>query len=258
MRGLLVTLTLVVLTASAGAQSSAPPKKVPGRAGAPAAQADANGFRVGEEVLISSGGGWIKGTVLAANGNAYRVRSPLGVDVTKAYPTDVRRVGPLTAKDHALGQYDVHDVVQVNVNGTWMDGEVITTLGMEYQVQFPGQRTAWTNPQNMRPGAAAAKPTAPKAGVPPKPGLASCAGKIEGRYASTGAFGSMTIVFKSGKALMKDAFGASEEELECWMGDGKVYLHKPGESASQDLPLDINDDGTLQSPFGELKRKGSQ
>jgi hypothetical protein len=256
MTGLFVSLALVALTAGASAQAPAPPRTVSGRAGAPTAQADANGFKVGEEVLISSAGGWVKGTIVSANGNAYRVHSELGVDVTKVYPSDLRRVGPLTAKDHANGQYDLQDAVQVNVNGAWVDGQIISTLGMEYQVQLPGRRTVWANPQIMRPGAVAAKPAAPKSGAPPKPGLTSCAGKIEGRYATTGAFGSMTIVFKSGKAIMKDALGTSDDELECWMGGGKVYLHKPGES--QDLPLDINDDGTLQSPFGELKRKGNQ
>ncbi len=67
----------------------------------------------------------------------------------------------------------------------------------------------------------------------------------------------MTIVFRSGKAIMTDQIGDNNLELECWMSVDRVYLHKPGESASQDMPLDINDDGTLQLPFGELKRKGS-
>jgi len=256
MKRLFVALALVALTAGAGAQSPTPPKSVAGRASAPAAQADANGFRVGEEVLISSAGGWMKGTILSANGNAYRVHSELGVDVTKVYPSDLRRVGPLTAKDHANGQYDLHDVVQVNVNGGWVDGEIISTLGMEYQVQLPGRRTVWANPQIMRPGAVAAKAVAPKSGAPPKPGLTSCAGKIEGRYATTGGFATMSIVFRSGKAIMRVPFSQEDDELECWMGGGKVYLHKPGES--QDMLLDINDDGTLQSPLGELKRKGKQ
>ena len=66
----------------------------------------------------------------------------------------------------------------------------------------------------------------------------------------------MTIVFRSGKAVMRAPFSQEDDELECWMGGGKVYLHKPGES--QDMLLDINDDGTLQSPLGELKRKGNQ
>ena len=248
-------LMIIAVTTTFSAQSAAPPKSVAGRAGSPATQADANGFRIGEEVQISTGQGWMKGTILSANGNVYRVRSQIGIDTTKLYPDEVRRIGPLTPKDRAAGQYNLHDAVQVNVNGTWVDGEIITTLGLEYQVQLPGRRTVWANAQTMRPGAAAPKPAAPRAGNPPKPGLTSCAGKIEGRYATTGGFATMTIVFKSGKAIMRAPFG-EDDELECWMGGGRIYLHKPGES--QDMPLDINDDGTLQSPLGELKKKGNQ
>ena len=263
MTRLLLTLAFLGLTAAAGAQSSTPPKSGAGRASAPAKQAsapatpaDANGFRIGDVVEISTGQGWMKGTILSANGNVYRVRSQIGIDTTKLYPDEVRRIGPLTPKDRAAGQYNLHDAVQVNVNGAWVDGEIITALGLEYEVQLPGRRTVWANAQTMRLGTAPPKPAAPKAGSPPKPGLTSCAGKIEGRYATTGAFGSMTITFRSGKAIMAALLG-DDEQLECWMGGGRVYLHKPGESASQDVPLDINDDGTLQSPFGELKRKGS-
>ena len=256
MTRLLLTLAFLALTAAAGAQSSTPPKGGAGRASAPATPADANGFRIGDVVEISTGQGWMKGTILSAIGNVYRVRSQIGIDTTKLYPDEVRRIGPLTPKDRAAGQYNLHDAVQVNVNGAWVDGEIITALGLEYEVQLPGRRTVWANAQTMRPGTAAPKPAAPKAGSPPKPGLTSCAGKIEGRYATTGAFGSMTITFRSGKAIMAALLG-DDEQLECWMGGGRVYLHKPGESASQDVPLDINDDGTLQSPFGELKRKGS-
>jgi hypothetical protein len=250
-----VPLALVALTAALIAQASAPPKSVAARAGAPTAQL-ANGFKVGEEVLINTPQGWIKGTLLSGNGNIYRVRSEVGIDVTKIYPDEVRRTGPLTAKDREAGQYNLREAVQVNVNGTWVDGQIIATAGLEYQVQLPDRRTVWANAQAMRLGAAPVKAAVPQSGVPPRPGLTSCAGKIEGRYATTGAFGSMTITFRSGKAIMAALLG-DDEQLECWMGGGRVYLHKPGESASQDVPLDINDDGTLQSPFGELKRKGS-
>jgi hypothetical protein len=256
MTRLLLTLAFLALTAAVGAQSSTPPKNGAGRASAAAAPADANGFRIGDVVEINTGQGWMKGTILSANRNVYRVRSQIGIDTTKLYPDEVRRIGPLTLKDRAAGQYNLHDAVQVNVNGTWVDGEIITVLGLEYEVQLPGRRTVWANAQTMRLGTAAPKPAAPQAGSPPKPGLTSCAGKIEGRYATTGAFGSMTITFRSGKAIMAALVG-DDEQFECWMGGGRVYLHKPGESASQDVPLDINDDGTLQSPFGELKRKGS-
>jgi len=129
--------------------------------------------------------------------------------------------------------------VQVNVEGRWVDGEIITTMGMDYQVQLPGNRTAWASSENLR-HVAAEKPATPKSGVPPKPGLTSCAGKVEGRYATTGGFGSVTILFRSGKAIMKDAVGGNDVELECWMGGDKIYLHKQGDSANQDMPIDIN------------------
>jgi hypothetical protein len=255
MKGLFVALALVWLATAANAQSPAQPKSAAGRAGAQAAPADANGFRIGDVVEINTGQGWMKGTILSANGNVYRVRSQIGIDTTKLYPDEVRRIGPLTAKDRAAGQYNLHDAVQVNVSGTWVDGEIIATLGLEYQVQLPGRRTVWANAQTMRPRAVAPKPAAPAAGGPPKPGLTSCAGKIEGRYATTGGFATMSIVFRSGKAVVRLPYSQEDGELECWMGGGKVYLHKPGES--QDMLLDINDDGTLQSPLGELKRKGN-
>ena len=66
----------------------------------------------------------------------------------------------------------------------------------------------------------------------------------------------VSIVFRGGKAMLKDM--ASDEEYECWMGDGKIWLHKAGESPEQDMPIDINDDGTLDTPFGEIKKKASK
>jgi hypothetical protein len=44
-----------------------------------------------------------------------------------------------------------------------------------------------------------------QAGQPPKPGMTSCAGKFEGRYASAaGGPGVTTIVFRSGKATLRE------------------------------------------------------
>ena len=48
-----------------------------------------------------------------------------------------------------------------------------------------------------------------------------------------------------------------DDIYECWMGGGKIYLHKPGGGPIPDMPLDINNDGTLDSPAGELKKKGN-
>ena len=153
--------------------------------------------------------------------------------------------------------YEIHDRVQVNFEGQWIDSEVLGGLGMDYQVAIPGNRTVWANLQQLRYVGPAVKPATPKAGTPPKPGLTSCAGKIEGRYATTGSgFGSFTVTFRSGKATMRD-IGGNDENLECWMGDGKIYLHKPGDPPNTDMPFDINNDGSLQTPFGEITKKGN-
>jgi hypothetical protein len=58
-----------------------------------------------------------------------------------------------------------------------VEGEIITTMGMDYQVQLPCNRTAWASSENLR-HVAAEKPAAPTSDVPPKPGLTSCAGKV--------------------------------------------------------------------------------
>jgi hypothetical protein len=105
---------------------------------------------------------------------------------------------------------------------------------------------------NPRPKQAAATSSA----TAPKPGLVSCAGKFEGRYATTGsAMGSFTIVFRSGKATMIDT-GSNEEHFDCWTGGGKILLHQPGRD-NMDMPIDVNDDGSLQTPIGEIRKKGS-
>ena len=168
----------------------------------------------------------------------------------------MHRIGPLTPGDRAAGLYELHDRVQVNFEGRWTDSEVLTILGMEYQVKLPGNRAVWAKPENLRYVGAPLKPAAPAAGTAPKPGLVSCAGKFEGRYSNTGGFGNMTIIFRSGKATLADPTGGGEE-VECWTGGGKIYLHKPGDPAGQDMPIDINNDGTLQTPLGEIKKKGN-
>jgi hypothetical protein len=223
--------------------------------GGAAPSAGTNGINVGDSVEVVTGFGWTPAKVLAINGNSYRVLAN-GIQVTKDYPSEVRRLGAATAQDHANGQYRLGDRVQVNVQGTWTDGKVIAELGSEYQVELPGNRTAWASGPNLRPGAPAPAAAAPKAGVPPKPGLVSCAGKFEGRYATTGGgFGSFTFTFRSGKATLTD-LGGNDEVFECWTGGEKIYLHQPG-NPNLDMPIDINLDGTLQTPIGEIKKKGN-
>lgn len=219
-----------------------------------AVQADANGFKVGDVVEVDTAFGWTDATIVAARGDNYQV-SINGTVVLKTYPAELHRKGKYTDRDHAVGLYALKDIVQVNIRGKgWIEGAVTTTRGMEYQVTFPDKSTAWASGQNIRyvrtPG-----PAVVTTGVAPKPGFVSCAGKIEGRYATTGGFGSMTIVFKAGKATMTAGFG-DEETLECWTAKDKIILRKPG-SPEQDMPIDINNDGTLQTPFGELKKKSA-
>jgi len=242
----------------AGAQTAAR-----GRAAAPA-PASAAGIKVGDTVSISTAFGWVDGKVVSFNGDNYTVQAQTGATVMKTYPAELRRIGPPTAYDRSRGVYEVGDKVQVNDGGKWIDSKIITTLGMEYQVELPGNKTAWAKPELLRlvtpaPSKAAPASTAAAASgstgaaKPPKPGLASCAGKIEGRYAASNGL-PYTMEFRSGKVTIKAPL-MGDEQAECWTGGGKIVLHKPGEP--DDIEMDINDDGTLQTPFGEMKKRGS-
>jgi hypothetical protein len=222
--------------------------------GSAPAQMASNGIKIGDAVEVVTGFGWTPARVIAINGNSYRVLVQ-GHQLSKDYPAEVRRIGGATIQDHANGQYRLGDAVQVNFQGRWIDSKIVTEMGMEYQVELPGSRTAWVSPHDLRPAAAATGAAAPKAGGPPTSGMTSCAGKIEGRYATTGNFGSFTITFRSGKATMTDV-GGNDEVFECWMMGEKLLLHQPGRS-NLDMPIDINNDGTLQTPLGEIKKKGN-
>jgi hypothetical protein len=239
------TLRMLVLLAIAGCVLSAQTKQAPAAAGA-------RGFKVGDTVQVSTGFGWVEGKILQTRGSSYYVHVQGGVDVWKDYPAEVRRMGAPNAADHANGVYQLHDRVQVNFEGKWVDSEVVTILGSDYQVTVPGNRLVWANPQQLRYVGPQVKPEVAKAGTPPKPGLTSCAGKFDGRY-STGSLGNFNIVFKGAKAAV--AMYGDAEDVECWTGGGKIYLHKPGEK--DDMTLDINNDGTLDSPAGELKKKSN-
>ena len=170
---------LSVCRLQAAGQATPAPSGAPG---ATNAEPDRNGFKIGEEVSVVTAGGWYAARILRANGDSYFVRLGPSIEVWKTYPTELRRIGPLTDVDKARGLFAMREKVQVNIEGQWVDGEIVGEMGMEYNVQLPGNRTAWATAQHLR--RVAEKP-APKAGVPPKPGLKSCAGKIEGRYAST-------------------------------------------------------------------------
>jgi hypothetical protein len=226
-------------------------------AAATKAGAGIGGFKIGDTVKINTAFGWIDAKVLKVNGNSYYVHAQSGADVWKPYPTELRRIGPLNAEDRAHGLYQLHDRVQVNIEGRWMDAEVITELGDEYQVTLTDQRTAWAKANNLRLVPGGDKPLpALKGGTPPNPGMVSCAGKIEGRYSSSSGFGNFTVVFRSGKATVPDLSGGAGDELECWMSGTRIILRKPG-APNEDMPIDINNDGTLDTPLGEIRKKGN-
>jgi hypothetical protein len=105
------------------------------------AGAGPGGFKVGDRVRILTNG-WQEGTVTAIHGTFYLVRMDVGIEVSKMWPTEVRRIGKLTAEDHAAGQYDAHDRVQALFNGKWTEGEVLGQQGNMYSVKLPGVVTS--------------------------------------------------------------------------------------------------------------------
>src|SRR5581483_42374 len=213
---------------------------------------DANGFKIGETVRAATAGGFAEAKILRAMGDRYLVRIGSS-DVWKQYPQELRRIGPLTDVDRARGLFAMRDRVQVNVEGNWIDGQVVAEMGMEYQVELPNNRSVWASAPNLRFVGLEQKAAVPQPGQPPKPGMTSCAGKIEGRYSSP-QVGNFTVVFIGGKAKLRMYGATDDEELECWVSGSKIVLHKPG--TNEDMPIEINDDGTLDSPMGELKKKG--
>ncbi|HTS63065.1 MAG TPA: hypothetical protein VMH28_13640, partial [Candidatus Acidoferrales bacterium] len=108
--------------------------------GGPAVPAQAQagpGFKVGDRVRVLAVG-WQEATILQIRGRSYYVRLSNGIEVSKDWPTEVRRLGALTAADHAAGQYDAHDRVQVNINGRWAEGTIQGQQGNMYEIKVPG------------------------------------------------------------------------------------------------------------------------
>jgi hypothetical protein len=247
--------------ANAGTHASGPPPTAVSAANAQTGPG-AGGFKVGDTVRVLFDG-WQEATVLQVHGNFYLVHMPNGVDVSKMWPMEVRRVGTLTAQDHAMGQYDLHDRVQVLVNGRWMEGEVRGQNLNMYDVKVKGVDTGFgsdivnTTPENIRMSTTAAPPPPAQraAGQVPKPGLTSCAGKYEGRWEPVSGMGGMTVIFRSGRATVGGGLGG-DDVFDCFIGDGKLVLYKPGSPTPYPYGFDINKDGTLQTPLGTIKKMG--
>jgi hypothetical protein len=221
------------------------------------------GFKVGDTVRVLSDG-WQEGKIIQVHVNSYVVRMPNGIEVSKPWPTEVRRLGKLTAEDHAMGQYDRNDRVQVLVNGKWMEGEIRGQNLNMYDIKVPGVDTGLgsdivnTTPENIRISTSTAPPPPPQraAGQAPKPGLTSCSGKYEGRWEHVSGMGGMKVVFRSGKATITEGLGG-EMQFDCFTGDGKVVFYKAGSFTPFSYDFDINNDGTLQTPLGAIKKMGN-
>jgi hypothetical protein len=222
------------------------------------------GFKVGDTVRVLIDG-WQEGTVIEVHGRSYLVHLPSGINVSKMWPYEIHRVGKLTAEDHAAGQYDLHDRVQVLVNGKWMEGEIRGQNNVNmYDIKVPGVDTGFgsdvvnTTAENIRMSTTPAPlpPAQRAAGQAPKPGLVSCAGKYEGRWEHVSGMGGMKVVFRSGKATITEGF-SGEMPFDCFTGDGKVVFYKAGSFTPFSYDFDINLDGTLQTPLGAIKKMGN-
>jgi hypothetical protein len=176
---------------------------------------------------------------------------------------------PAAAPYRPGGKFQENDHVKVNIRGQgWMDGTIVAiTLGIdpEYKVQVPGKGVAIATEADLR-FVSAGNAAAPAAAAPRAAGVVSCAGKFEGRYASPpGTPGMVTVVFRSGNAdvttpdMVGNANGVtamqSTHHAECTTGGGKIYLRWL-DGPNMDFTMDINDDGSLDTPYGEIVKKG--
>lgn len=209
------------------------------------------GIKVGDTVNVGTGQGMVLAIVRGIEGHQFDVHIINGPRTFRTYPTQLRRRGPSTHYDRANGIFEPGDRITVQRDGRWIDSKILTVAGTEYQVELPGNMMVWAKPDQIRFVSEAPPKAVPKAGMPPRPGLVSCAGKIEGRYAGSETM-PMQMTFRAGKVTL--SLMGENQSGECWTGGGKVVITLPGEEGV--MELDINDDGSLQSAFGELVKKG--
>ncbi len=210
------------------------------------------GIKTGDTVTVGTAFGWVTAIVLAGTGHDFRVRLVNGPEAQKSYPRELRRTGPLTAYDRANGVYGIDDRVQVLYEGAWVDSRVISSIGMEYEVTLPGNMKGWARHDQMR-FVSGPQPKVNVAELPAPEGMTSCAGKIEGRYELTNGM-PMGMVFRAGRVTLREG-GQAAGEGRCWTGKGRIVLRLDGEE--QDMEIEINDDGTLQTPLGEMRKRAS-
>jgi hypothetical protein len=217
---------------------------------------------VGDIVQTGMNGSNVIGEVIRIRGNTADLnlgQNNVSQLVTFDYLKVLQKAGAGAKSTCAVG-----DTVQVPyVANTVMTGRLMKTNGDYCEFDSSGSGfTGWAKCSEVRRAsggtcapavAAAGRAGAAGAGTPPRPGLVSCAGKFEGRYAPSNGLVGLTIVFRTGKATLSGPL-MDNETFDCWTGGGKIILKKAGED---ELPIDINDDGTLDTPLGELKKKSS-
>lgn len=253
--------------ALAAANAQAVAAQASGSQGANAAntnsQMGSGGFKVGDTVRVLIDG-WQEAKITQVHGRSYVVHLPNGIDVSKLWPIEVRRLGRLTAQDHDAGQYDLHDRVQVLVNGRWMEGEIRGQNLNMYDIKVQGVDTGFgsdivnTTPENIRISTtpAPAAPAQRASGQAPKPGLTSCPAKYNGRWEHVSGMGGMTVIFRPGKVTVTEGLGGPME-FECWTSGSEIVMYKPGSSTPFSYGFDVNNDGTLQTPLGAIKKMGN-
>jgi hypothetical protein len=139
----------------------------------------------GDTVNVATGQGFVLAIVAERQQHVFRVRIINGPEVTKRYPAELRRRGKATAYDRANGIYELEDRVQVLYEGKWIDSRVITAMGMEYQVELPGNMTAWAKPEQIRFVSEAPPKAVAKRGSRPAPGWSAAPARWRAATAPT-------------------------------------------------------------------------
>jgi hypothetical protein len=221
-----------------------------------------NAIAVGDIVQTGVNGQNVVGEVIRIRGNTADLnlgQNNVSQLVAFEHIKVLQKAGAGTKATCAVGE-----TVRVPyVANTVMTGRLMKTNGDYCEFDSSGSGfTGWAKCSEIRRAAggtcapsavAAGRAGAAGAATPPRQGLVSCAGKFEGRYAPSNGLIGLTIVFRTGKATLSGPL-MDNETFDCWTGGGKIILKKPG---GDELPIDINDDGTLDTPLGELKKKSS-
>jgi hypothetical protein len=155
---------------------------------------------------------------------------------------------PPRQPDNLLHVGDVAEARFMNA-GQWQKLRIMDIQGNRALVQFfSSGAQGWTDEIRRvappKPAQTAASPAAKTPGTP-------CGAKLEGRWSGTST--PLTIEFRSGKARIS-AMVLGEEVADCFISGDQIILRKAGER--EDMILRLNDDGTMDTPFGEIRKKG--